>query len=333
MPILGQLGMMGAGALLGNAMGISQDRRQYNQNVKNQNLQIRGQKEMTDYQMKKQLEMWEKTNYNAQKIQMQKAGLNPGLMYGMGGGGGVTANVGAGNVGHGAAPSAGGEPTAVMGMGLQMGMLQAQIENTKALTDKIKAETPNVGLTGENIKADTANKGLQGELLKTENELKKVDLTVGQNTVWERVNEILSRSIEQQERGIQAGIQTEIQQRTIEDNVNKIKAEAINTGLQGVAIQKGIQLTEEQTRKIGQDIIQKWAEINQTGAKNEWEHHDRLKAIEEYTENALKVAGIVAAGNVVRDVLQVATRRIPKGSTTETYRDGKGTTITDTQYR
>jgi len=35
-------------------------------------------------------EMWLKTNYGAQVDQLKQAGLNPGLMYGMSGGGGVT---------------------------------------------------------------------------------------------------------------------------------------------------------------------------------------------------------------------------------------------------
>ena len=40
---------------------------------------------------------------------MKLAGLNPALAYGMGGGGGVTANVATGKTSEGQAPSGGGE--------------------------------------------------------------------------------------------------------------------------------------------------------------------------------------------------------------------------------
>jgi hypothetical protein len=48
------------------------------------------------------MDMWNKTNYGAQVAQMEKAGLNPALMYGMGGGGGTTAgSQGGGNASSG----------------------------------------------------------------------------------------------------------------------------------------------------------------------------------------------------------------------------------------
>ena len=65
---------------------------------------------------------------------MEKAGLNPALMYGMGGGGGQTANISGGNVsgqGAGTAQASHGAE----GMGIQYQMMQAQIENMKADTE------------------------------------------------------------------------------------------------------------------------------------------------------------------------------------------------------
>ena len=83
------------------------DRRQLRQQEKLQNLEIRGSKELTDYNAAKQLEMWKATNYPAQVEQMKLAGLNPALAYGMGGGGGVTSNVATGKTSGGQAPSGG----------------------------------------------------------------------------------------------------------------------------------------------------------------------------------------------------------------------------------
>ena len=52
--------------------------------------------------------------------QYKLAGLNPALAYGMGGGGGVTANVATGKTSGGQAPSGGGEILAAQAMGLQL---------------------------------------------------------------------------------------------------------------------------------------------------------------------------------------------------------------------
>ena len=102
-----------------------------------QDLQIAGNKEMTDYQMSKQLQMWKDTSYGAQKEQMEKAGINPALMYGMGGGGGQTTGSASGNVSGQSAETPEGSKSG--GMGLQGMMLQAQIENIKADTEQKKA--------------------------------------------------------------------------------------------------------------------------------------------------------------------------------------------------
>ena len=55
-----------------------------------QKQQLRGQKKALEQQNAAALDMWNKTNYGAQMKHLQAAGLNPGLIYGMKGGGGVT---------------------------------------------------------------------------------------------------------------------------------------------------------------------------------------------------------------------------------------------------
>ena len=82
--------------------------------------------------MKKQLEMWEATGYEAQKKQIEKAGLNPGILYGGSGAGGQTTNIAQGTVGMGAAPSAGGENIQVMGMMAQIALVDAQRKKIEA---------------------------------------------------------------------------------------------------------------------------------------------------------------------------------------------------------
>ena len=55
-----------------------------------QKQQLRGQRKALEQQNAAALDMWNKTNYEAQMAHLKNAGLNPGLIYGMKGGGGVT---------------------------------------------------------------------------------------------------------------------------------------------------------------------------------------------------------------------------------------------------
>lgn len=145
---------------MGIILGGHNDWRQVKQQERLQELQIRGQKEMTDYQMMKQLEMWKNTNYAPTVAEMNKAGINPALLYGMKGGGATTVGNAQGIVTGGQAASGGGkEIQDMMGMGIQRELLQAQKENIQADT-KLKETEANFkgGPQTQNIQADTENK-------------------------------------------------------------------------------------------------------------------------------------------------------------------------------
>lgn len=151
---------------LGLILGGINDKRQVRQQQKLQEMQIQGQQRMMDYSMNKQLEMWRATNYGAQKAELEKAGLNAGLLYGMKGGGGVTTGSPGGNVQGAAAPSGGGEAVATMGMGLQRELLEAQKEVLVTQAEKNRADAASKsGVETKNIAADTENKILQGVIL------------------------------------------------------------------------------------------------------------------------------------------------------------------------
>lgn len=150
------------GGGMGMILGGINDERQRQQQEALQRIQIKGQKEMTDYNMAKQLQMWHDTGYGAQRKQMEEAGLNPALMYGMGGGGGQTAGGASGSVAGGQAPSGGGEIQAMAGMGMQLQLLQAQKEVLETQAQKNKAEAEKTaGVDTKNTLADTENKILQ----------------------------------------------------------------------------------------------------------------------------------------------------------------------------
>ena len=121
MPI-GPLGMAAAGSAIGGAMGLGVDwikqKMQLNQAQKLQDMQMQGQKEMGDYNQGLAMKTWHETNYEAQRKHIENAGLNVGLLYGMGGAGGATTSTPTGNVTGQATYS--GETA---GMGMQLGHL------------------------------------------------------------------------------------------------------------------------------------------------------------------------------------------------------------------
>lgn len=111
---------------------------------------------MSDYNKENAMDIWNRTNYKAQREHMERAGLNVGLMYGMGGAGGATTS-GAGSPsmqGTGARhdSSAYGIEDKIANAGLAM----AQVENIKADTAKKEAEAASIsGVETEQKKANT----------------------------------------------------------------------------------------------------------------------------------------------------------------------------------
>lgn len=196
MPGWEELGMQTASnvanGVLGLALGGINDRRQIKQQEKLQNLQIAGSKQLTDYNFQKQMEMWKNTNYPAQMAMLKQAGLNPALIYDHGGGQAST-SVSTGNVSGGNAPVGGGEAQAMMAMGLQRQMMQAQVELTKAQTQKTVAETSAVEPGIQKTQQETLN-------LKTQNAIAEIEKAFQSDTLQNResmINIGLSKLIEE----------------------------------------------------------------------------------------------------------------------------------------
>ena len=125
----------------------------------NQARALRGQKKALKQQNDAAYEMWEKTNYSAQKEQMKKAGLNPALMYGMSGGGGVTTGP--------SSATADGQPGGTnIGMGIQamaqLELLKAQKENIEADTKEKKARAQKTATEIPGVLTENENKILEG---------------------------------------------------------------------------------------------------------------------------------------------------------------------------
>ena len=129
----------------------------------NQQRALRGHKKALKQQNDAAYEMWEKTNYSAQKEQMKKAGLNPALMYGMSGGGGVT-------TGPSSATAEGQAGNTNIGMGIQamaqLELLKAQKENIEADTEAKRVGAQKTATEIPGVLTENENKILEGIIKK-----------------------------------------------------------------------------------------------------------------------------------------------------------------------
>ena len=251
------LGMMAASAtdaILGLALQGQQDRRQLRQQEKLQQLEMAGQRQMTDYNMMKQMEMWRNTNYTAQMEQLRKAGLNPGLIYGMGGGGGQTTNIEAGKVTGANAPTGGNEIASMIGMGLTRELQKAQIENIKAQTEKTRTENAAIPSNVSKTEAETESI-TQG----IENQKAQQDLIEPQRHATEVASDINARSsnsqvaawakkVEEQTEQVRA----QLRENNINDKLIEQKIQSLTAQYAQVAIDNA--LKEATTGKTNQEI-------------------------------------------------------------------------------
>lgn len=289
MPFLETLGGQAAGAAMGLMLQDYNDQRQIRQQQELQNMQIRGNKQMMDYGYMKQLQMWKDTNYRAQIQQMKAAGLSPGLIYGMKGGGGITTGSPSGGVQGANAPMGGGEIQNMMGMGLQMQMMKAQIDNMNADTEKKKVETTKTGGVDTqkvqteimDITQGIQNKQAQQALTEVQTAIQQIQKRILAGTEQEAIDLAVAELGSAQQKVMQLEIKTFIDRATQHDIVDTIKAELAGTVLQNYltkaqtttekgkpAIQKGeIDLMLKQGTDILRRGVQRYRELEMQGRK------------------------------------------------------------------
>lgn len=288
MGFIQQLGQQAAGTatsdLLGMGMGLilekHNDKRQIRQQQKLQDMQIAGQKQLTDYNQAAALKMWEDTNIRAQKEQIEKAGMNSAMLYGGVGAGGATVTPGA--VTGGKAPEGGREIIENAGMGMNIQLLAAQKDLLQAQAENIRADTANKPIQGENIGMQTQSLAQGIKNAKVAEELQKLDLKFQGETYDDRVDYILyiaKNAMFAQEMSERSNY---IQKATRDDQVDIIRRAATEALLKNA-------LTEAQTKEVGSKIqvneaqIKTWA----TQLTQGWESLDK-------TEKQIRIAAFKA---------------------------------------
>ena len=288
---LGTLGMNaaneGIGAIMGIALGGINDERQRKQQEKLHEIQMKGQKEMMDYSTMKQMQMWHATNYGEQIKELKNAGLNPGLLYGMSGGGGTTTGSPSGSTTGGTAPSGGGEALAMAGMGLQNAMslrlMKAQEEVLTTQAEKNKAEatkTSGVDTTETKTRIDSLLQGIdnarqQYEIQKLDITLKNIENFEKQASQSDRLDYIEYQTKIALKQLDNVTSEAFINKATIKQKIDIIKQEAIQAILKNELTQHQIQLTDQQRKSLAEQILLNWDKLSVD--KQETEIHRQLK--------------------------------------------------------
>lgn len=247
----GGLGL--AGQALGNAIGLGQGEASA--------------EELAKYNLNLQKNLWDYTNYENQVKHMKNAGLNIGLMYGHGGGGGATASIAGGN----AQKVSDQSFTQGMAMMQQAQLNKAQIENINADTKKKEVEANKLaGVDTEVGRAQIANL-LQG----VENQKAQEVLTQVQTRIGNAEANIKEMSIDSSVRYLKglADYQEKEVERLTYDNyvskntadtkINMANAELVKVYLENALTKAQTDNTIQMTEESKQRILQKWSEVSQ----------------------------------------------------------------------
>lgn len=309
---------MSASKWLGMALGIGEKLFDNNAQEKmaehNTRLQIEAQKELSDYNKQNSLDIWNETSfrYDKQMENLKKAGLNPGLIYGMGGaGGGTPATSQPGSVSGQSNQVKGGQAMAGLAIGTQLAQAEANKELIEAQTEKTKAETEKIGGVDTEESKTRINNLLQGienakaqeQIQKVEGRLKEIEESEAKISHEDRMDFIeyqTKRALTDLEN---ARNETFISSATINEKVKIIQEEAIGAGLRNELIKSETILNEEQKNelkarinKMSEDIAQGWKNLDQNEKRNK---------IQEFAEEIKAEYPSIfnAGGKVVNDIV------------------------------
>lgn len=271
------------GAGLNAAMSSGAANEQWGNQLKLMEIQNRYNEQMAKNNQQRNKDLWDYTNYENQKQHIKNAGLNPALMYGMGGGGGVSAN---GAQGQGVT-----QPTdrsvemglKQQGLGLQLASIASQVDLNKSQAEKNKAEAEKISGVDTRVQEAT----IDNLIAQTSNEKVKKGLILGQIRVADAEEELKRNmadwtkdkadetrwNIKSLQKGIDKLVEeingmkldNELKERTID---NKVKESSLTLqNLMSEILLKGSQrkVNEEQAKAIPAQILQGWEELTKKG--------------------------------------------------------------------
>lgn len=342
-----------AGGLIANAGASRRQRKAFQQQKQLMDIQQMNQRELNQQGFDLQKRMWDETNYGAQMEHLKNAGLNPAIMYGMSGGGGVTTgSQGGGSAASGSAPAY-SQPQSMdisnaLMMSAQIKLLEAQAKKAEAEADSTRgvegtkgaAEIGKINTEISSLTQGIANQKAQEGLVKAQTEMQNIDNMVKEATTNNVIDEIISRSEKTAAEARQAMVQADVDEATIENKIDTIRANTVGATLQNTLTRMQIKLTSEESRKIGAEIYNIYRQINLRKFSNET---DRMNAItNELRQIVDKDLGYENLSMREKEFLVKTLEGAFKGwkslkskqtSTTWTKQDGKGTTSGHTETK
>lgn len=142
-----------AGGLLGMIGQGKRAKKAHNRNKELMGIQFQNQQALNQQGHELQMKTWRDTGYEAQMKMMKDAGLNPGLMYGMNGGGGQTT----GSQGGGSASGNQAHAPMDIGASVQASLMAAQAAKIVAETNEIKNRTDKLDFDKEKVIQEIRN--------------------------------------------------------------------------------------------------------------------------------------------------------------------------------
>lgn len=236
------------------ALGMAQQNQEYAKEMAGINQGYA--KEMADINQQHNKDMFDYTGYQAQVAQMKAAGLNPALMYGSAGGGGSTqggtgmaGSAGAGSGSVGGAPSAPDTGiTSGVGMGMQLGLMEAQKRNLEA--DAAKKEADAKKTAG----ADTMYTEALTKLANADIDYRNMST----EKVAAEIKTIGDMGVKLMQEARKLASEADYNEQTLKDRVAKASSETIGSILDNMQKSMNIKLTEAQTKAVAENIAIAW---------------------------------------------------------------------------
>lgn len=255
---------------LGLALQGHNDRRQIEQQKKLGQQQLGLDIQKMSAQKAMDLQMWKDTNYKAQKEEMEKAGLNPALLYGTSGGGGTTVGNSGGSVSSGQAPQGGGEIMGIMMQKAQLDLMKAQVEATKADANLKNVDAGKKGgidtelgkAQVESLLQGVSNQKATEELTKIQSRLNNLELNLKEDSYGDALDNIryTAQKIEEEFRNIR--YERILSGETLATKIATAEAELINKGLEGELLKRNSELGAARIKEISASISQKWKALS-----------------------------------------------------------------------
>lgn len=218
-------------------------------------------------------DMWDYTNYENQVAHLEAAGLNPALLYGQGGGGGATAAGGNAIAGNGQ-PAGGantGAPQAIKsqiiegaGMGIQLGLMNAQkrkLEADAAKNEADAAKTAGVDTELAKTAAKLNEARINNANMSTEEIAAKAKMWGDTSTMlWQQARKYASEA--------------DYNEKTMDTRIEKAGYETMGSLLENMETIARTQFTKAQTDAIAENIAIAWynAATNRMNATTAADH-------------------------------------------------------------